>query len=370
MLLYISNIFYGYRFRRSSESHFARNELSCHHGESMFPRTSLLGKVYSILPTRLSTKPVIIVSANFFINSLSAAGWLRFRAWHASLPSSLASLDFIILIEKEEESLSLASNSRANRLDSRTQRGNDASTTSSSFGFFDFASVTDLRVVSGGFAVARVIILHLVEPARNLSSPVRLAIVRSRRPGRPRASDVLSYGESTCKSIVDLRLINSTALACRDREAREFFGEHTSIFLFLFLLHLLFSLAINGFMGDFLILLRSRFVMLVVIVARCLWSWPCRKTRWCPRKVAALRSCLYSPSTSEMSGIDTLCLQDHPFGEHCRFIVSAASMWEVCANLCEIVLMTKRMENTKKDPLPASYHVYGCSFHYLCLYYL
>jgi len=77
--------------------------------------------------------------------------------------------------------------------------------------------------VSGGFAVAGVIVLHLVEPARNLSSPVRLAIVGSRWPGRPRASDVLSHGESTCKSIVDPRLI--TLHGTWDREAREFFGK-------------------------------------------------------------------------------------------------------------------------------------------------
>jgi len=59
----------------------------------------------------------------------------------------------------------------------------------------------------------------------------------------------------------------------------------------------------------------SRFVMLVVIVLDGLWSWrfalhenPCR---WFPREVAVLRSCLYSPSTSQMSGIGTLCVRVH-----------------------------------------------------------
>lgn len=85
------------------------------------------------------------------------------------------------------------------------QRENNTSTASSSFDFSDFASITDLRVVSGGLAVTRVIILHLVEPARNLSPPIRLAIVRSRGSGRPRASDVLSHRKSTCKSIGNLR---------------------------------------------------------------------------------------------------------------------------------------------------------------------
>jgi len=140
--------------------------------------------------------------------------FLNFWAWHRIH----SSFDFILLIEREEEFLSLASNSCANRLNSRTQRGNNTSRTwafaSSNFTF------TNLRVVSGGFAVAGVIVLHLVEPARNLSSPVRFAIVRSRRSGRPRASDILSHGKSTCKSIVDLWSIKRTALALGLRSAR------------------------------------------------------------------------------------------------------------------------------------------------------
>jgi len=33
--------------------------------------------------------------------------------------------------------------------------------------------------------------------------------------------------------------------------------------------------------------------------------------RWFPRKIAVLRSCLYSPSTSKMSGTGTLCVRVH-----------------------------------------------------------
>lgn len=71
-----------------------------------------------------------------------------------------------------------------------------------------FSPCTDLRVVSGGFAVTGVVVLHLVEPARNLSSPIRLAVIRSRGPGRPCTSDVLSHRESTCESIANLQSIN------------------------------------------------------------------------------------------------------------------------------------------------------------------
>jgi len=52
-------------------------------------------------------------------------------------------------------------------------------------------------------------------------------------------------------------------------------------------------------------------VVVVVVVLDGLWSWrlPRRKKlcRWFPRKIAVLRFCLYSPSTSKMSGIGTLC---------------------------------------------------------------
>jgi len=61
----------------------------------------------------------------------------------------------------------------------------------------------------------------------------------------------------------------------------------------------------------------SRFVMFVVIVLDDLWIWrfPCRKTlaaSWFPRRVAVLRSCLYSPSTSKISDVGTLCIRVQP----------------------------------------------------------